>query len=92
MLAGFALYQQPREAWDGAHDGALDRNTIATPPGTRLMRIIRLPRGWRCWLATRDFVYGTYIELFNDGRIMHMTTRCDEGDEFYWTRPADGDV
>jgi hypothetical protein len=90
MLAGFALYNpaaQPRSNGDGPQ--LVDDTTIATPPGTRLMRIIRLPRGWRLWTATRDYVFGSYLELFEDGRILNVTTRVDEGDEMFWSRPPD---
>ena len=62
---------------------------VATPPGTRLQRIIRLPHGWRLWTATKDFRFGTYLELFDDGRILHCTTRADEGDEYFWSRHSD---
>jgi hypothetical protein len=83
MLAGFALYKEPEPVMGGDHD------TIHTPLGTRLMRMIRLYHGWRLWVATKDFRYGTYYELFNDGRILHCTTRVDEGDDYYWSRPDD---
>lgn len=83
MLAGFALY---REA--AAPVGA-DRNTIATPIGTRLQRIIRLYHGWRLWVSTVDFRYGTHLELFDDGRILRTVSRRGEGDEHMWIRPSD---
>lgn len=69
-----------------------DKNIIGVPPGTRCMRLIRLPHGWRVWLATTDFIYGTYLELFDDGRVLHCTARVGEGDEFFWVRPSDGEV
>lgn len=84
MLAGFALYRE--------QSLRPDQCTIGMPIGSRAMQLIRLPNGWRLWLATKDFVYGTYIELFSDGRIMHMTTRCNEGDEYFWARPSDEDI
>ena len=68
-----------------------DHNTIGVPLGTRLQRIIRLPNGWRLWIATADFVFGTYLELFDDGRILRCTTRKDEGDEVYWVRPSNNE-
>lgn len=84
MLAGFALYvERPLNP---------DQCTIAMPIGARAMRLIRLPHGWRLWLSTRDYVYGSYIELFDDGRILHMTTRVDEGDDCFWARPSDEDI
>jgi hypothetical protein len=36
---------------------------------------------WRLWLHTHDFVHGTYLTLFGDGRITRTTVREDEGDE-----------
>ena len=86
MLEGFALYTaaQPRD-----FSARPDPDIIATPPGTRLQRIIRLPRGWRLWTATRDFMHGSYLELHNNGRIMNCTARADEGDEVFEARPPD---
>jgi hypothetical protein len=96
MLAGFALYQphaaQPPTVTYVSTTTGTDRHTMATPPGTRLMRIIRLPRGWRVWTATRDFVFGTYLELFDDGRVLNCTVRDNEGDDYYWTRPSDDTI
>jgi hypothetical protein len=85
MLAGFALYREP-----AAPVGA-DHNTIGTPIGTRLQRIIRLYHGWRLWTATNNFVHGSYLELFDDGRILNCTVRRDEGDEMFWARGPDKD-
>lgn len=85
MLAGFALYNETEPA---APVGA-DHHTIATPLGCRLMRMIRLYHGWRLWTATADFRFGTFYELFDDGRVLQCTTRVDEGDEFFWVRPSD---
>jgi len=81
MLAGFALYVEPAMR--------PDQCVVGTAPGTRLMRMIRLPRGWRLWLSTNDFIFGTYLELFDDGRILRCTVRKDEGDEYFWVRPSD---
>ena len=94
MLAGFALHRSPAQpgdpyAYPHVHQ---DTNTLATPPGTRLQRIIRLPRGWRLWLASRDFVFGTYLELFDDGRVLNCTVREDEGDDYFWSRPSDEEL
>ena len=88
MLQGFALYHEPTRVYPPTHD----HNTIAMQPGTRLHRLIRLPHGWRLWTATKDFIYGSYLELFDDGRGMHMTTRVDEGDDYYWWRPSDEEL
>lgn len=88
MLMGFALYTEPTVALPPTHD----HNTIQMQPGTRLHRLLRLPHGWRLWIATRDFIYGTYIELFDDGRGITLTSRADEGDEFYCWRPSDEEL
>ena len=82
MLAGFALYREP----------TFVPSVIGTPLGTRLKQIVRLPRGWRLWTATADFVYGSYLELDNSGMITNVTTRQDEGDDTFISRPADSDV
>lgn len=86
MLAGFALYNPESEP---AAPIGVDHYTIGTPIGTRLMRIIRLYHGWRLWTSTADFKFGTYLELFDNGRVLQCTTRVDEGDEFMWIRPSD---
>lgn len=104
MLAGFALYRAESEATPPTKEpitkepittnelNELNQNTIATPHGTRLYRIIRLPHGWRLWTATRDYIYGSYLELFDDGRILNVTTRPDEGDDLFWSRPSDNEI
>jgi len=84
MLAGFASFADPAMLREHC--------IVGMPTGSRAQRLERLPHGWRLWLATRDFVYGTYLELFDDGRILHCTTRADEGDEFYWARPSDEEI
>lgn len=85
MLEGFAEYAEPVTSGGGDH------NTIAVPIGTRLYRLIRLPHGWRVWTATKDFKYGSYYELFDDGRVLNCTERADEGPEIFWVRPKDAD-
>jgi hypothetical protein len=91
MLAGFALYNdtaaQPRPR--GMDPDGKDHDTIHTPLGTRLLRIIRLARGWRVWTGTVNFRQGTYLELFDDGRVLNCTVRIDEGDDYFWARPSD---
>jgi len=84
ILAGFALYQE-RELTSG-------ECTHALQPGTRAMRIERLVYGWRVWLATRDFIHGTYLELHNDGAILNCTVRADEGDDRFIARPSDNEI
>ena len=84
MLANFAEYiDKPLPP---------DHTIVGMPLGARCHRITRLPRGWRVWIATNDFVYGTFLELFDDGRVLHCTTRPDEGEDVYWVRPCDDEV
>ena len=85
MLEGFGLMPEADRPVALSHD----HSTVFTPLGTRLVRIYRLPRGWRVWTATKDFKYGSYLELFDDGRILNCTVREDEGDENFWVRPSD---
>ena len=84
LLEGFASYKEP--------DLPPDKCIIGMPIGSRLYRIVRLPRGWRLWIATNDFINGTYLELFEDGRILHCTARADEGEEVFWARPSDATI
>lgn len=84
MLAGFALFADPATS--------IRHAIMGVPIGTRLMRVVRLPTGWRIWVATADFIYGTYYELNEDGSVLHYTAREDEGDEFFSARPSDEDI
>lgn len=81
MLQGFALYKE-REL---THRECF----IGQPPGTRLYGTLRIPGGWRIWIATNDFQLGTYLELYNDGRVYRVTSRRDEGDSQVPVRPSD---
>jgi hypothetical protein len=98
MLAGFALYNEsaakPPAVGPGPHaiGPHLDHNTMQMQPGTRLHRIIRLYHGWRIWIATRDYIFGNYLELFDDGHVLNCTVRVDEGDDYYWARPSDDEI
>ena len=65
---------------------------VGCQPGTRLYRIIRLPYGWRLWLATRDFIYGSYLELHDNGLVVRYESRIDEGDEIIKVRPTDVEI
>jgi len=67
-------------------------SVVGVQPGTRLYRIIRLPYGWRLWLATRDFIYGSYLEMHDTGEIMRYETRADEGEEIIRVRPSDEEI
>lgn len=69
-----------------------DHNTIHVPLGTRCHRVTRISNGWRVWLNTRDYLYGTYLVLYDDGGAIRVTTRPDEGDEVIYVRPCDQDI
>jgi hypothetical protein len=63
---------------------------LGMPLGTRLHRIVRQSdHEWLLWLATNDFVFGTYLLLDNDGTVTRVTVRNDEGDEINIVRPSD---
>ena len=76
-----------------------DHDTVGIPRNTKLQRIVRTrmhtmsaPYGWRLWIATNDYILGTYIELYDDGRVYTVTVRSDEGDEITYVRPADCNI
>jgi hypothetical protein len=62
------------------------------PLGTRCHRIVRQADGWLVWIATRDYQYGTYLLLHNDGRVYRVVVRENEGDEIIVVRPSDADT
>ena len=84
LIEGFATYKEPPPP-----TLPMDQRIVGLPPGTRLHRIVRLPRGWRLWIATKDFINGTYLELFEDGRVLNCTARADEGEDVFFVRPSD---
>ncbi len=84
MLANFAQYiDKPIPP---------PHNIIGMPIDARCKRIFRLPNGWRVWISTVDFVYGTYLELHDTGRVCSCTVRPDEGEEVYMVRPSDDEI
>lgn len=36
---------------------------------------------WRLWLHTPNYIHGTYLDLYSDGKVVRVTVREDEGDE-----------
>lgn len=83
MLEGFADYERATQPTMRMH------SVVGCQPGTRLYQIVRLPYGWRLWLATRDFIHGSYMEVHDTGRVVRFETRPDEGDEIYVVRETD---
>lgn len=45
---------------------------------------------WIIWLATSDYIYGTFLRLYDDGRIERVTVRNDEPDDVMLIKPRDG--
>ena len=84
LIAGFATLPYPVLT--------PEQCLVGTPLGTRLQRIERTEFGWRLWLSTKDFVHGTYLECYNNGHIVNVTVREDEGDEIYEVRPTDNAI
>lgn len=46
---------------------------------------------WIIWLATSDYIYGTFLRLYDDGRIERITVRNDEPDDVMLIKPRDGE-
>ena len=42
---------------------------------------------WILWLHTRDWIHGTYLALYDDGRCERVTLRADEGPEIWEIKP-----
>ena len=85
MLAAFASYEQDARIPDM-------HNIMQQYPGTRLYRVVRIPDGWRVWLATRDHIYGSFLELHNSGLVTRHEVRPDDGEESFVVRPSDDDI
>ena len=43
---------------------------------------------WKVWLHTNDWVHGTYMLLYANGKIERVTVRADEGDDIVVVKPA----
>lgn len=87
MLDAFIAYEREQQT-----TMSINQSLIGMPLGTRLMRILRRPGCWHLWLATRDYVYGTFIIAWDDGHVERITTREDEGDEVIRVRPSDEEI
>jgi hypothetical protein len=86
MLAAFASYEQDARIPDM-------HNIMQQYPGTRLYRVVRCgPDKWRVWLATRDFIHGSFLELHNNGLVVRYDVRPDDGEESFVVRPSDDDI
>lgn len=69
-------------------------------PATQLFRVAlpsrianamdRMPdKCWRLWLATPDYVHGTFLLFYDDGKIERIVVRKEEGDEVFTVRESD---
>lgn len=67
---------------------------ITVPPRTSLLRLVRVqqhPSHWMLWINTKDFVYGTFIRMYDNGCVERVTVR-EDFDDVVEIKPADGDV
>lgn len=87
MIAAFAAY----ESSDPATLGPL-HNLIGVPIGTRLLRIYRRKGYWQLWIATNDYVFGTYYRLWDNGKCENVTEFMDEGPREFQFRPTDEEI
>lgn len=56
---------------------------IAVPPNTRVIRIARASDHWIIWLyANADFTVGTFLELYDTGKIERVTIGEEEERRF----------
>ena len=87
MLDAFVAYERAQQ------DTCLPdtHRIIGFLPGVRLLRVIRLDNGWQVWVATRDFIHGTWYEFHDDGSAYKWTCN-EEGDECITIRPDDAEV
>ena len=61
---------------------------IGVPPGTRFLRLERANDHWIVWInANIDFTLGTYLRLYNSGKVERVTVRIDEGDDIQLIKP-----
>lgn len=63
---------------------------------TRLGRLdynqIYVDGHWIIWISTNDYINGTYLKLYNDGRIERVTLReNDPAPDVVLIKPRDGD-
>ena len=70
------------------------RHRIELPPQRRTLYIDRYTEGhWVLPIHTNlDGTLGTFLYLYDDGKIERITLREDEGDEVVLVKPADKDI
>lgn len=74
------------------HNAFRDVDTIPFALVQRLRRIIRKPDCWLLWTDTADFIHGTYFQLNDNGRILRVVVREDQGDEVMEVRPSTAEI
>lgn len=47
------------------------------------------PGFYKLWIHTNDFILGTYIALYDTGKIIRVTVRDDEPDDEVLIKPED---
>jgi hypothetical protein len=65
---------------------------IGIQPGTRLLRIERVPEtvSWIVWIHHNpDFTLGTYLTLYQDGRMTNTTVHEDGTEDVFQVKPPD---
>lgn len=62
---------------------------IHIQPGTRLLRLERcsIDCYWILWLHTNDFKHGTYLRMYDCGKVERVTEREGEGVEVLLIKP-----
>lgn len=79
------------------------KRLVHVPLGTRLMRLERIggcqyhdgeedktiEPHWKAWIGTSDFIHGTFMRLYDNGKVECVTIREGEGDEVLLIRPED---
>lgn len=65
---------------------------IGIPQRTGIANAVDFMGGgvWRLWLHTPDYVHGTFLLLYSDGRATRVVCREDEGDDEFIVRPSYG--
>ena len=65
---------------------------IGLPPNLRILYIERWEEGyWRIPIhVDKTGQLGTFIHLYNNGKIERVTIRDDQGDEVVLIKPKDG--
>lgn len=54
---------------------------IHFPQSTRILRADKIVGGWKIWISTKDFVFGTYVLLYDNSKAERITERINEGPE-----------